>query len=60
MNCLSDLNEALLKKGQIVEEYNGYTLIYKGDSFGMVLGEFYINGTIIKKKDLISQLKIKG
>jgi len=60
MNCLSDLKDALIKKGQKITEFTGYRLIHKGNVYGMSQGEFYINGEIIKKKDLITKLNLKG
>lgn len=59
MNCLSDLKDALIKKGQKISEFTGYHLIYNGEVYTMAFGGFFVDSKPIEKKFLMEKLGIK-
>lgn len=52
MNSLTDLKEAFLRVGIKVESFNGMFMETEHGRWGMAMGQYYLNGNQVSKKEL--------
>lgn len=59
MHSLNDLKDLFQEHGYKVKEFNGHSLIVGKNRYGMILDQIYVNGELMDKKKIISEIKNK-
>jgi hypothetical protein len=57
MHSLTELKNLFLEKGHKIKEFLGWYLIVGKNRYTMLDDQYYVNGSFIKKKELISSIK---
>jgi hypothetical protein len=52
MNSLTELRDAFVKVGVEIKSFNGMFLFTEHGKWGMALGDYYLDGKIVPKKEL--------
>lgn len=60
MHCLNDLKDLFEEYGYKVKEFTGHCLVVGKNRYGMILDQIYVNGELIDKKKIISEIKTKS